>query len=61
MPNVTTVSTLIFADDSKYYKGIESIRDFDIIQGDLDNLLCWSLANETNFSKCENLRVRHQP
>ena len=49
----------MFADDSKYYKCIESIADFDIIQDDLDNLLCWSLANEMNFqsSKCENLRV----
>ena len=60
MPNVTTGSTLaMFADDSKCYKYIESIADFDIIKGDLDNLLCCSLANEMNFqpSKCENLRV----
>ena len=60
MPNVTTGSTLVvFADDSKRYKCNDSIADFDIIQGDLDNLLCWSLANEMNFqpSKCENLRV----
>ena len=60
MPNVTTGSTLaMFADNSKCYKCIESIGDFDFIQGDLDNLLCWSLANEMNFqpSKCENLRV----
>ena len=60
MPNVTTGSTLaMFADDSKCYKCIESIADFDIIQADLDKLLCLSLANEMNFqpSKCENLRV----
>ena len=50
MPNATTGSTLaMFADDSKCYKCIESIGDFDIIQGDLDKLLCWSLANEMNF------------
>ena len=41
MPNVTTGSTLaMFADDSKCYKCTGSIGDFDIIQGDLDNLLC---------------------
>ena len=30
-----------------------------LFQGDFENLLCWSLANEINFqpSKCENLRV----
>ena len=57
MPTVTTGSTLaMFADDSKCYK---CQSQTDIIQGDLDNLLCWSLANEMNFqpSKCENLRV----
>ena len=49
----------MFADDSKCYKYIESIADFDIIHSDLDNLPCWSLAKEMNFqpSKCENLRV----
>lgn len=60
MPNVTTGSTLaMFADDSKCYKCIESIADFDITHSDLDNLPCWSLAKEMNFqlSKCENLRV----
>ena len=60
MPNVTTGSTLaMFPDDSKCYKCIESIGDFDITQGDLDNLLYWSLANEMNFqpSKYENLEV----
>ena len=57
MPNVTTRTTLaMFADDSKCYECIESIGDFDIIQGDLHDLLCWSLANEMNFqlSTCKN-------
>ena len=51
MPNVTTGSTLaMFADDSKCYKSIESIADFDIIQADLDNHLC--LFQESLSAQC---------
>ena len=60
MPDVVTNSLIVmFADDAKCFKVIDSLIDCIVFQNDLDSLSVWSIRNELLFQppKCHNLRI----
>ena len=48
--SVITSQSLIFADDTKYFRQISTISDIHQLQCDLDSLLDWSLINHPAFN-----------
>ena len=63
MPDVVTNSLIVmFADDAKCFKVIDSLIDCIVFQNDLDSLYVWSIRNELLFQppKCDNLRISHK-
>ena len=63
MPDVVTNSLIVmFADDAKFFKVIDSLIDCIVFQNDLDSLYVWSIRNELLFQppKCDNLRISHK-
>ena len=60
MPDAVTNSLIVmFADDAKCFKVIDSLTDCIVFQNDLDSLSVWSIRNELLFQppKCHNLRI----
>lgn len=60
MPDSILSSSLkLFADDSLVYHPINSSKDIEALQLDLDNLGIWSSGSQMKFnvSKCEHMRV----
>ena len=60
MPDVVTNSLIVmFADDAKCFKAIDSLTDCTVFQNDLDSLSVWSFRNELLLQppKCHNLRI----
>ena len=56
---VTNSLIVMFADDAKGFKVIDSLTDCIVFQNDLDSLSVWSIRNELLFQppKCHNLRI----
>lgn len=48
---------LLYADDAKVYKTLNSTNDCKLLQDDFNNLLSWCINNDlqVNFSKCNTL------
>ena len=54
LPDVLESPSLLYADDLKIFRAIESIRDCDFLQHDLDRLHSWCTSNRLalNVTKC---------
>ena len=54
---------VLYADDTKIWRLIETENDHIILQKDIDYLNNWALANKMNFhpSKCKVLSIRNSP
>lgn len=48
----------IFADDLKIYREIKSPEDIEILQSDIDNLVCWCLANRMTLNKDKCVHIK---
>ena len=59
LPNEVTSNILLFADDTKIFRWIQSISDSSLLQKDLDRLVDWSRRwlLKFNASKCHVLSV----
>ena len=59
LPNIFKSPCLMYADDLKLWRTIETSSDHDCLQQDLNALTDWSVANKLpiNFSKCKTLRI----
>ena len=50
MPDIITNSLIVmFADDAKCFKVIDSLTDCTVFQNDLDSLSVWSIRNELPY------------
>ena len=54
MPNVINSMLLMFADDTKLYRTIDSPQDHTALQHDIDQLCAWGdhFSNVLNLDKC---------
>ena len=52
------MNMILFADDTKLYRKIESEEDSHILQRDIDNLYLWSKDWLMEFNKYKSLNVR---
>ena len=59
LPDIFKSPCLMYADDLKLWRTIETSSDHDCLQQDLNALTDWSVANKLpiNFSKCKTLRI----
>ncbi|PIK49022.1 putative RNA-directed DNA polymerase from mobile element jockey-like [Apostichopus japonicus] len=57
--SIAGCSVKIFADDTKLYKAVHSLRDCDVLQNNIDNMYNWSVTWQLHFhpDKCHVLRV----
>ena len=59
LPSIVKSPLVLFADDAKIYRSIQSDEDYQILQQDLDNLYKWSQDWQLCFSvtKCKVLHI----
>ena len=59
MPNAIKNSCMLFADDAKLYRTIQTKEDASSLQEDIDSLVRWSLNWQLPFNveKCKIMRI----
>ena len=65
MPNVINSMLLMFADDTKLYRTIDSSQDHNILQNDIDQLCVWGdrslmSAHKINYTQSQQCNWHHQ-
>ena len=60
MPSCVSSPIKLFADDSKLYRGIQSMSDVEILQEDLNNLYNWTREWKMEFNKAKCHVVHHR-
>ncbi|MES9976318.1 MAG: reverse transcriptase family protein, partial [Candidatus Thiodiazotropha sp.] len=62
LPKIVDSDLLLYADDTKIWRTVETEDDTKVLQKDLDKLHSWSISNNLPFNtgKCKIMHIRHR-